>query len=192
MSVPVSVLFVCPHCEKTLRVRPEHVGRKGRCTACGGRIALLGRTDAAGPQRASRVEDHSPKGPGSRETPATEKQLEYLRNSGVPADRLRDLSRTDASEMIERLVEVRRQGEAPTEKQWAYLKRLGATEDQLARIDSKAAASALIEALHLSPTQEQMAVLRELGATGAQLAALRNRAAADALIESMRRNRHSA
>ena len=176
--------FVCPHCEKLLRVPRKHLGAQGACNKCGGRIALLGRADAEAPQRASKVAD-APVGP-ERGRAATEKQLVYLRGLGAPEAGLRGLSRDGASARIEMLKRERRLAEPATEKQRSYLRRLGAPEELLARADSKEAASALIEALHLEPTHAQRQALRSLGATGAQMAGVKNRAAAESMIASLR------
>lgn len=177
--------FVCPHCENLLRVPQEHLGARGACNKCGGRIALLGRADADAPQRASKVAD-MPVGQDRGPT-ATEKQLAYLRGLGAPVSELRGLSREGASELIEDLKRERRLAEPATEKQLDYLRRLDAPAAMLALVDSKEAASALIEALHLEPTHAQRAALRSLGATGTQMAGLKNRASADALLASLRR-----
>ncbi len=184
--MPVAMLlFVCPHCTEVLKVSPRHLGRRGRCNKCGGRIALIGDAERAEPQAASAVADVA-EGPSPYPPkPVTEAQCRYLSVLGAAEEQVKTLDRESASALIAELKQRRGEGEAATEKQVAYLRRLGATDDQVARAASKAAASELIEAMHLHPTSEQIALLHDLGATGAQLAALKTKAAADALIESL-------
>lgn len=185
MNEQSAIVFVCPLCEKTLQVRRDHVGRRGRCRVCGGYIALIGRADAEGPQMATAVAEGPPEAPSHPGLPPSEGQLQYLRKLGAAEEDLAVLDRETASALIDQMTSANQRQEPPTEKQWAYLKRLGADARQLARVTNKAEASALIEAMHLTPTPEQRARLRELGATGAQVASLRTKAAAAALIEDL-------
>ncbi len=179
--------FSCPHCDQILCVPEAHLGKRGRCNKCGGRIALIGRAGATGIQAASAVADGLEAGNDGQDSvqPATEKQLEFLRSLGAPAHMLNGLDRERASTLIDCMKNQRLAAEPPTEKQLAYITRLGASEGQLRRVRSKAEASALIEDLHLSPTAEQMERLHQLGATGAQLAVLKHKAGANALIEAL-------
>jgi len=180
------LLFLCPHCDELLKVPETYLGQRGRCNKCGGRIALIGDANVTTPQAASLVADETAPDPRlGPPKPASDKQLDYLRALGAPEQVLQDLDRERASTLIDELKEKRQRGESPTEKQWAYLKRLGATERQLAGVRSKADAARLIEDLHLSPTADQIKRLTALGASGARLAALKSKAAADALIEEL-------
>lgn len=185
MNAESVLVFVCPLCEKTLQVRRDHVGRRGRCRGCGGYIALIGRADADGPQMATTVAEGPPEAPSHPGLPPTDAQLDYLQKLGAVREDLAILDRETASTLIDQMTRTHQEQEPPTEKQWAYLKRLGADARQLARIANRAEASALIEAMHLSPTPEQRMILRELGATGAQVAGLKTKAAADALIADL-------
>ncbi len=179
-------LFICPHCHDVLKVAEVHLGMRGRCNKCGGRIALIGDRGATGPQAASPVvEEMEDDGSGVPPKPPTDKQLAYLRALGASPDRIVGIDRERASTMIDELKVRRQESEAPTEKQLAHLKRLGASARQLAGVRSKAEAAALIEELHLLPTANQMAYLKELGATGAQLASVKTRAAASDLIDEL-------
>ena len=175
--------FVCPYCESTLNIPERFLGQRGMCNKCGGRIALIGVADRAEPQRASKIGEAPAPDPAK---PATEKQLDFLRDLGARADALEGLDREDASAAIDAMKTARRNSEPATEKQVAYLARLGATKAQIARAQSKEAASQLIEAMHVHPTPEQLALLRELGAPGAKVAALKSSGAAAALIEELR------
>jgi hypothetical protein len=175
--------FSCPHCEKIVRVRPEHVGRRGHCKHCGGGIALLGKPKAGKVLRATAVAKGKPAASSpAASQPATKGQLDCLCRMGVSAQKLRGLNRETASERIEDLKEANQQRLPPTQKQMDYLARLEAPPILLAQARNQATAAALIEAMHLSPTPAQMAHLRGLGASGAELATLQHRAAAQALI----------
>ncbi len=178
------LLFSCPYCEEVLKVPGEYLGRKGRCNKCGGRVALIGHAKVNGVQSASKVANGLESG-GATPRPATEKQLEFLRALGAPAQALNGLDIDRASEWIDKLRAQRQGTEPPTEKQMAYLKRLGAPAPLVQRVRSKADASQLIEDMHLSPTQEQMTHLHSLGASGAQLATLKTKAGAAALINEL-------
>ena len=176
------LLFTCPYCNKTLKVAEAHLGKRGRCNKCGGRIAIIGSAEVSTPQVASPVTDEVA---GEPPAPATQRQQQYLKELGASDGRIAGLDREQASDLIDGLKAQRGGALPPTPKQLAYLERLGATREQIAGIDSQASASQLIEELHLSPTPGQMAYLRDLGATGAQLAWLKTKAQASALIQSL-------
>ena len=100
------LIFVCPHCEASLRIAEKYLGQKGRCKKCGGRIALLGQADATVPQRASRVgieEGGEAQQKTKTSKPATEKQCNYLRALGMDGAALTGLSSVKASEYIDQL-----------------------------------------------------------------------------------------
>jgi len=175
----VILVFVCPACEGTLRVPPRHLGATGTCNKCGVRIALIGRAEGDTPQRASLVADAVE---DDTRIPATEKQLTYLRALGARPEALTGLTRSRASALIEAGKQRRQAGEPATERQRAYLAKLGADPELVRRAATKAAASALIEDMHLHPTRPQVDRLRELGATGAQIAALKSRGEVRALL----------
>lgn len=149
---------------------------------CNGHIALIGRSDATGIQAATAVAENPSAMPDGPELPPTSRQLEYLRVLGARPEDVAVLNRGAAAMLIDQLTQERQQCEQPTEKQWAYLRRLGVPDRQMRQVRSKADASALIEDSHLSPTPEQMVLLRDLGASGAQLAALKTKASAALLI----------
>lgn len=176
-------LFMCPHCDEVLKVAAAYVGRRGRCNRCGGRIALLGNPAPNTPLMATAVTDDA--GASANPVPPTEKQLEYARGLGAGEEDLQGKDREEVSELIEALRARRRGTGPPTEKQLAYLRRLGADEAAIGALASKADASALIEALHLSPTREQLEALREHGASGAELARIRTRAAAEKRLREL-------
>ena len=179
------LIFVCPHCEASLRIAEKYLGQKGRCKKCGGRIALLGKADATAPQRASRVGIEERGEAQEASKPATEKQCNYLRTLGMDEAALTGLNSVKASEYIDQLRKKKRGQEPPTEKQLDYLRRLGASTKQIQTLSSKEAASTLIEEMHLLPTAEQLKYLKNLGASGAQLATIRTRGHAAALIDEL-------
>jgi len=179
----VLLQFTCPACEAILRVPARLLGAKGTCNKCGARIALIGNAAVTSPQRASLVVDEAT---DDTTEPATEKQLEYLRSLGAGPEHLKGLTRSRASAMIDAAKKRRLAAEPVTGKQLAYLKRLGADPELVGRVKTKAAASALIEDMHLHPTREQVDMLRELGATGAQIAGLKSKGHANALILKLR------
>ncbi|HPO14479.1 MAG TPA: hypothetical protein PLI09_13635 [Candidatus Hydrogenedentes bacterium] len=183
------LLFSCPHCDEILKVPEEYLGRKGRCNKCGGRIALIGHAKVKGVQAASKVAEKLERG-SDPPAPATEKQLQYLRTLGAPAQALEGIDREQASEWIDKLRAQRHGAEPPTDKQMAYLNRLGAPEKLVQQVRSKADASQLIEDMHLSPTPEQMTRLQKLGATGAQLALLKTKAGAASLMAELSEKAH--
>ena len=169
--------FICPHCNQSLRVRPEHLGLRGHCRKCNGRIALIGVPGSNTQYHACVVEDTVPE----PQVPATERQLAALRKLGAGPKVLNGLSREQASALLRA-----RHAQPPTEKQMAYLRRLGASGDQIASLVDSSEASALIEEMHLQPTQPQMALLRKLGAPGERIARLKSRGEASALIDALK------
>lgn len=177
------VRFRCPHCHAVLAVDTRHVGAKGRCNRCQGHIALLGPLKGQGIPLASAVAEEPPETHPQAPTP---KQLEYLRAMGATQGQLDGLSREGASKLIDRLRQARGLQAPATPKQLVYLRQLGATDKQLQAIKSQAAASEMIEAMHLQPSGEQLALLKKLGASGAQIAKLRSRGEASALIDDLR------
>jgi hypothetical protein len=179
------LLFICPYCNEILKVPGEYLGQKGRCNKCGGRIALIGNPGLSTPQAASRVTDDISDEELSQ--PATEKQLEVLRDMGALEARLAGITKDNASRLIQALRQRRLESDPPTGKQLDYLRKLGASESQIRAINSKAEAATLIEEMHLRPTAAQLDYLRDLGVPGARLAALKTRGQASALIEEARR-----
>lgn len=178
------LLFICPYCDDILKVPGEYLGQRGRCNKCGGRIALLGTPGLSTPQAASRVTDDL--SDEELAQPATEKQLEVLREMGAAEGRLAGMTRDNASRLIQALRQRRLESDPPTEKQLDYLRKLGASATQLRAVTNKAEASALIEEMHLQPTTAQLDYLRDLGVPGARLAVLKTRGQASALIEEVR------
>lgn len=171
--------FICPHCHQQLKINAEHVGLRGKCNKCGGRIALIGRADAQRPQMASRIAES-----GEEDTrPATPRQVELARKLGAPATALESLNRAQAETVIVQQRDLRAEHEPPTERQLDYLKRLGLPAEQAAAIRSKAEASRLIDQWLPPPTKAQRDYLERLGATPSQLAALRTKTEAAALIQ---------
>lgn len=178
--------FICPRCHATLKVPAKYLGMRGSCKHCGGRIALIGRPDPTHPQFASLVEDAAP---GPKGPPATPKQQAYLEKLGTDPNSIARMDKAEAAEAIATRLEAQRAADPPTDRQRAYLRRLGADPDLVAGLPSKAAASDLIEAMHLQPTPGQIELLQRLGATGGQIATLRSKGEAEALIQHLK---HSA
>ena len=157
--------FICPHCDQQLRINVEHLGLRGKCNKCGGRIALVGRADAQRPQMASRL--------------AEENDLDAVASPTTSA------SRNNAPTVLVTPREASAEHEPPTARQLDYLKRLGLPAAELQAVGSKAEASRLIEAWLPPPTQSQREYLHRLGATPAQIAVLRTKSDAADLIQRL-------
>ena len=143
--------FICPHCQHELKIIARHLGLRGTCNRCGGRIALIGRADAQRPQMASQIGE-TPEGtarPGLQRAlvsakmqmePPTERQLDYLRRLGLPKAQLEKVgNKAEASRLIEEWLPP------PSQSQRDYLARLGATDDEIAALRTKAQAADLIQ-----------------------------------------------
>lgn len=176
--------FRCPHCKEVLQISPRYLGQVGKCKRCGGRIALIGVANAGVVQAASLVDD----GENLRdERPATEAQREYLRNLGVPEERVDNAKRHDVSTLIQLVREDMRDPDPPTTAQMVLLKRLGVTEDERNLVRTRGDASRLIEGLQPKPTEAQLQYLARLGATPEQISAISTRSEAGELIEKLLR-----
>src|SRR5262249_21749504 len=55
--------FGCPHCAKTLRVKDELAGKKGKCPACGNPITIPTASDLAAASNANRPSPVPASGP---------------------------------------------------------------------------------------------------------------------------------
>ena len=135
--------FICPHCKEHLRINAEHVGLRGKCNKCGGKIALIGQAETEAPQMASVLGELplEPARPARAESePPTQRQLDYLRDLGMPRAELAGVkTKAEASRLIEAWLPP------PSESQRAYLARLGATSEQIAVLRTKAEAADLIQ-----------------------------------------------
>lgn len=106
--------FICPHCQHSLEVAPQHLGQRGRCNRCGGRIALVGRADAQRPQLASKINESAPAPrcnvgvfpvPPTAQEPPSKSQMEYLTRLGATPGLLeRVKTKAQASALIERIL----------------------------------------------------------------------------------------
>jgi hypothetical protein len=181
----MTLQFRCPHCQNILRVRPEYLGRAGKCNRCSGRIALLGENDRSRVQAAS-VLDEAPIEPNA--PPATERQKDYLRDLGVDAAEVEQVDRSSASTLIQKRRDDLAAEEPPTEAQLTLLARLGLHDGELALVRSKSYASQLIDQLQPRPTQHQLYYLRRLGVPEADIAAISSRSEASDLIEQWLRH----
>ncbi len=179
----MKLLFICPHCDHELHIPPTYLGMKGRCNKCQGRIALIGNANERGPQRASVIEDTPPSGNGRAKLSSRQQAL--LEELGVSTEEAAALDKEQASALIRERISAKRHTKPATEKQIAYLKRLGAPNAQLEQVHTKEEAAQLIEEMHLQPTAAQMTYLRNLGANGVQLARLKTRGQASALIQEL-------
>lgn len=178
--------FICPYCEQLLTIDDRHLGKRGRCNRCGGRIALIGKPRVDRPLRATAVDP--PEGPAREEEPrATPAQQAYLKDLGMRAEEAARLSRAHAETQIAERVAKRREEEPPTEKQMSYLQRLGLGPKRLAAVTTRTEADRLIQDLLPPPTENQLAYLRRLGANQAQILGIRTRAEASELIEMLLR-----
>lgn len=135
--------FICPHCKQTLRINAEHVGLRGQCNKCGGKIALIGQAERETPQMASVLGElpaEATRPPRAESEPPTQRQLNYLRDLGMSQAELAGVnSKAKASRLIEAWLPP------PTESQRAYLARLGATSEQIAVLRTKTEAADLIQ-----------------------------------------------
>ncbi len=175
------VQFICPHCSDTLRVPDRHIGERGRCKKCGGRIALVVPPEAVEPYTASPIVETVAPAPEAR--PATEAQRQYLHDLGAPVTAEATLDRERASEQIDDLKRQRDRTEGPTKRQIDWLRQLGMDEARLAAIQSKAEASELIDTWEPPPTENQLKYLTRLGVSETERASLRSRSEAANLIE---------
>lgn len=189
------LIFLCPYCGDLMKIPRDYLGKPGRCTHCGGRVALIGNPKGASPQMASKIEDAQFDGPGEgpeanpmgRRLPMTAKQAAYLGDLGVPEEEVAGMDLAAASERIEALKASKAAAQPPTGKQVAALRKMGLSGEEIARIRSKVDAARIIEDILLRPTKKQMDYLRQLGATEAELDGTHTKAAAAALIDKLRK-----
>lgn len=171
------MIFICPHCEQHLQIRPQWVGFRGYCKKCGGRIALIGSRNLLTAQRAQKLEPR-PADVASLQVPVT-------RNPNFESsleDALENISGWD-DEVFSDFEDNVKAESPPTEEQMARLRELGATEGQLARLATRGDAIRLIEVLQPPPTEEQLAQLRAYGVTEEELAFLTTEGVAQAMID---------
>jgi hypothetical protein len=169
------MIFICPHCEQSLQIRPQFVGFRGYCKKCGGRIALIGNRNMLTAQRAQALE------PRVVEVARPSEHLPHLVASSLDAA-LESISGWDDEVVTD--FESDSEAEAPpTEDQLRRLRDLGATEGQLQRLKTKGDAIRLIEVLQPPPTEEQLALLRSYGVSEDELAYLTTQGVAQAMID---------
>ncbi|MBI1317993.1 MAG: hypothetical protein GC168_03455 [Candidatus Hydrogenedens sp.] len=184
MKYAIMLQFRCPHCEDILQIRPEHLGRAGKCNKCNGRIVLMGENDPSRIQAAS-VPQERPVDPNPQ--PATDAQRAYLHDLGTPEEELAGIDRSQASTLIQRKQSDAAENDAPTEAQLSLLARLGVKTDDLALVRNKAQASKLINDLQPKPSQHQLYYLRRLGVPEHEIGAIATRSEASERIELLLR-----
>lgn len=169
------MIFICPHCEQTLQIRPQFVGFRGYCKKCGGRIALIGNRNMLTAQRAQALE------------PRVIHVAEPTQHGSGPIASSLDAALESISGWDDEVVtdfEDEAETEAPpTDEQRRRLRELGATEGQLLRLRTKGDAIRLIEVLQPPPTEEQLALLRSYGVSDEELAFLTTQGVAQAMID---------
>lgn len=171
------MIFICPHCEQHLQIRPQWVGFRGYCKKCGGRIALIGNRNVLTAQRAQKLEPR-PADVASLDVPVArnpnfESSLEAT---------LEDISGWD-DEVFSDVEDNLKAESPPSPEQMARLRELGATEGQLARLATRGDAIRLIEVLQPPPTEEQLHLLRSYGVTEDELSFLTTEGVAQAMID---------
>ena len=169
------MIFICPHCEQSLQIRPQFLGFRGNCAKCGGRIALIGNRNIMTPQRAQALD------------PRVIAIAEPVANAANPFNSTLDAALDSISGWDDDVVtdfEDEAETEAPpTENQLRRLRELGATEAQILRLRTKGDAIRMIEVLQPPPTEEQLALLRSYGVSEEELAYLTTEGVAQAMID---------
>jgi len=173
------MIFICPHCEQNLQVRPQFIGFRGYCKKCGGRIALIGERNMLNAQRAQALP------PREVIAPAPAAIVPVAPSAGFESRLDQALDEIHAfDDEISQGIGMPQHGQAPpTSDQIARLHELGATEGQISHLKTKGEASRLIEVLQPPPTEEQLALLRSYGVTDEELAYLTTEGVAQAMIE---------
>ena len=169
------MIFICPHCEQSLQIRPQFLGFRGYCKKCGGRIALIGNRNMLTAQRAQ------PLGPRVIVVPESGENHTRLFESTLDAA-LESISGWD-DEVVTDFENEAETEAPPTEDQLRRLRELGATEGQLQRLRTKGEAIRLIEVLQPPPTEAQLALLRTYGVSEEELAYLTTEGVAQAMID---------
>lgn len=173
------MIFICPHCEQNLQIRPQFLGFRGYCKKCGGRIALIGERNKLNAQRAQSLP------PREQAAPSPARTVPVAPSTGFESrldEALDDIHAWD--DEIAREIGMEHHAAAPpTPDQLARLNELGATEGQLSHLKTKGDASRLIEVLQPAPTEAQLALLRSYGVTEEELAFLTTEGVAQAMIE---------
>lgn len=169
------MIFICPHCEQSLQIRPQFLGFRGYCQKCGGRIALIGNRNVLTAQHAQ------PLGPRviTVAEPAAGQPNPFVSSLDAALESIsgwEDDVVTDFEDEAETEA-------PPTENQLRRLRELGATEGQLHRLKTKGDAIRMIEVLQPPPTEEQMALLRSYGVSEDELAFLTTEGVAQAMID---------
>lgn len=169
------MIFICPHCEQSLQIRPQFLGFRGYCKKCGGRIALIGNRNMLTAQRAQPLEP--------RVIVVAESAADHPNPFGSTLDdALESISGWD-DEVVTDFEDEAESEAPPTEDQLRRLRELGATEGQLQRLRTKGEAIRLIEVLQPPPTEEQLALLRSYGVSEEELAFLTTEGVAQAMID---------
>lgn len=172
------MIFICPHCEQHLQIRPQFVGFRGYCKKCGGRIALIGSRNVLTAQRAQSLEPRAVVQP-TPDPPAVPLNSRF--ESSLEAA-LEDISGWDDEVFSDMEGESHGEG-PPSPEQMARLRELGATEGQLARVATRGDAIRLIEVMQPPPTEEQLQILRAYGVPEDELAFLTTEGVAQAMID---------
>ncbi|MBX3177657.1 MAG: hypothetical protein KF886_09870 [Candidatus Hydrogenedentes bacterium] len=169
------MIFICPHCEEHLQIRPQFLGFRGYCKKCGGRIALIGSRNILTAQLAQKL------GPREFHTPNPEPEGPGYVGGGIEAA-LDGISDWD-DEVVTDFEDASEAEAPPTPEQIARIRDLGATEAQIARVATKGDAVRLIEVLQPPPTREQLEILRAYGVTDDELTFLTTAGVAQAMID---------
>lgn len=173
------MIFICPHCEQNLQIRPQFLGFRGYCKKCGGRIALIGERNMMNAQRAQALPEKTAVEPSPPAITPVAPSEGFESRLDLALD---DIHAWD--DEIAREIGLSSDGQAPpTADQLARLNELGATEGQLSHLKTKSDASRLIEVLQPPPTEEQIALLRSYGVSDEELAFLTTEGVAQAMIE---------
>lgn len=169
------MIFICPHCEEHLQIRPQFLGFRGYCKKCGGRIALIGSRNILTAQRAQKLDPRVLTVPDSGIA-----RTDLLAGSLEAA--LDDISAWD-DEVVTDFEDESEAEAPPSPAQLARLRNLGATEGQLARLVTKGDAVRLIEVMQPPPTEEQLQILRGYGVPDEELSFLTTAGVAQAMID---------
>lgn len=169
------MIFICPHCEQSLQIRPQFLGFRGYCAKCGGRIALIGNRNVLTAQRAQPLEPRviTVADPGATPPQPFASTLDAA---------LESISGWD-DEVVTDFEDEAETEAPPNQDQLRRLRELGATEGQIQRLRTKGEAIRLIEVLQPPPTEDQLALLRSYGVSEEELAFLTTEGVAQAMID---------
>ena len=172
------MIFICPHCEQNLHIRPQFLGFRGYCKKCGGRIALIGERNLLNAQPAHALPPRAVVIPSTTVEPIAPSEGFESRLD----EALEDIQVWD-DELVGGDGGSTNGQSPPTREQIVRLKELGATEGQLGHLRTRGEAIRLIEVLQPPPTEEQLALLRSYGVTEDEITFLTTEGVAQAMIE---------